>query len=803
MKKLTKIVAAVALVVIALVVCLIVLAKILITPELVQKTVLPLAEDAMHRKIELGDINVSLFSGIELHDLKIYEVDTGEVFVSTDLVRLKYQFLPLLAMKVVIDEVTVEKPKIRIVRMADGHFSFNDMAGDSGQAAEEKRAGGDNGTATPISLLVSQVSVRDGSLTFVDHALNAVKPHTVEVSQLRVTASGITPTGSIPVRIQCKIDQASLDVDGAVNLLGAAGDFKVKLASVDALAYRPYFKDAVPGKLEGLNLDLETKVSIGLEDVSAVGTINMTGLDLTLDALPDTPLKNAEVEVDYDLSLELNSGTLTLRRGNVDFNSLIAELSGKVNNVFGRPILALQLTVPGIDLKQAMQSLPAGLVAGARKLDPSGTVKVDAQLAGGLGDPVRLLRKAVTTLDNVQMTANGQRPAIFGQLKFADDKLVSEGLEMRMGQNRASIAVSAGNLFGKTIIARADVTSERFQLAPLLSAGGGAGAATGAVVGKGTPSVTRGEELGPFDLPLQASGTINIGKALYKDLFIDNFIASYQLRNNILTISRMDGNLAGGSFSNTARVNLGTKGLTYNVDLAVKTVEADSLLTAFIPKAAGALLGAMDLDLNIKGRGTQWQTMSKQLNGQGDMLVADGRVASPGLVKGFTSFLQLSDTDEIRFRNFRGDVKIVDGKLNIDSRLLSDDLKLFPKGSIGLDGTMNLSVDTRLSPKLAARLDSGGKVTRYLADKDGWSKVPLLVSGNYASPKFGLDPKGLQKQASEALGKELGRHLDKLFSSPDAAAQKDGQEQTGSETKPVDNPTDKLIQDSLKKLFGN
>ena len=798
MKKFTKILAVVAVVVVVLVVCLVVLAKILITPERVKQTVLPIAEDALQRKVELGDISVSLFSGIELNDLKVYEKDGQEIFVGTKLVRLKYQLLPLLAMKVVIDEVRVESPRIRVVRMGSGQFSFDDIAGRSERKAAKESKEMESET-TPISLLVSQVSIEDGSLVLIDHMVKGKTPHTVEISELQVAAKGITLAGSVPVTVKGRIDQARFKVDGSVSLIGPVGDFKVKVEDFDALAFRPYFNDAVPGKLEGLKVNLEANVMGGLEDISADGTLKLTELDLTLDALPDAPLKNAKIEFAYDLSIGLKSGTLDLRRGRVDFNGLVAEAAGTIKDLFNKPGLSMQLTVPGLDLKQAMKSLPPGLVSGGKDLDPSGIVKVDAQLAGGLDNPLRLLRKVVITLDDVQVAANGQRPAVFGLLKFADDKLVSEGLEMRMGENRASIAMSASNLFGKTIIARADVTSENFQLDPLLRAGGGAGAA----VGKGQPSVAKDEEIGPFDIPLQASGKISIGRTLYKGLSIDNFIARYQLKDNVLTISQMDGNLAGGSFSNTAQVNLGTKGLAYNADLAIKTVQADPLLTAFIPKAAGALLGALDLDFSIKGRGTRWQTMSKQLNGQGDLLVADGRVVSPGLVKGFASFLQLANKDEIRFKNFQGDIKIIDGKLHIDSSLLSDELKLFPKGSIGLDGTMNLSMDTRLSPQLAARLDSGGQLTRYLTDKDGWSQVPLLVSGSYASPKFGLDPKGIQKQASEALGKELGRHLDKLFKTSEPAATNETQEQTGKEDAPVDNPTNKLLQDSLKNLFGN
>ena len=108
-----------------------------------------------------------------------------------------------------------------------------------------------------------------------------------------------------------------------------------------------------------------------------------------------------------------------------------------------------------------------------------------------------------------------------------------------------------------------------------------------------------------------------------------------------------------------------------------------------------------------------------------------------------------------------------------------------------------------IAKKSSCNISTVSPMTRYLTDKDGWSQVPLLVSGSYTSPKFGLDPKGLQRQASEVLGKELGRHLDKLFKTSEPAAPNETQEQSGQEDAPVDNPTNKLLQDSLKNLFGN
>ena len=103
MKRWLKIGSVIAAVVVALVVALIILASVLITPERVKSTLLPLAEQQLHRKIELGEIGVSLLSGIEIHGLRVYEADGREIFLSAELVRLRYQLLPLLAMKVVID----------------------------------------------------------------------------------------------------------------------------------------------------------------------------------------------------------------------------------------------------------------------------------------------------------------------------------------------------------------------------------------------------------------------------------------------------------------------------------------------------------------------------------------------------------------------------------------------------------------------------------------------------------------------------------------------------------------------------
>lgn len=809
MKKFLKVFAVVVSILILLIIVLVVLANVLITPERVKSTLVPLVEENLGRKIDLGVIEVSLLSGIEIRGLKVYEQDGQEVFVATDLVRLKYQLLPLLAMKVVIDEVRLQKPSIRVVRFNDKTFNFSDLL----TTPEDKPASGtknkqeslpDVQGGAPISLLVSNVLIEEGQLVFLDHVLNDAAPYRYEISALQIVSKGVSLTGKIPLSVQCQLNGSSLDLDGYLNLQPVEAVFDVNLQDLDVVAFNPYFADSLPGKLGGLKLNLKSKVSGNPDKVAVQGTLSLADLDLQLDALPDAPLQKASLNVDFDLAFAQRQELLQILQLGIDYNGIKVVTQGDLSNLSTTPLLKLKVSVPKLQIRQAVSALPPGLVGEIGGLDPAGAISVEADLAGATADLAGLLKSAKIEMEEVEATVGDYRPAFSGRLQLAGQELVSDGLQLRIGDNRADINLRANHLFSAPILVEADVTSERFLLDPLLM--GGAGSVAGA--GKGgvdQQPITPPEqtELGPFDLPLKAKGTINISQALWNGLEIKNFLARYELSNNIFTLSRMDGEVAGGTFSNSARVDLGRKGLAYSAKLGLKSIQASPLLKAFAPKADGSLIGALNLVFALEGRGTVWQAISRNLTGSGDLLLTDGRVLRPDLVNGLSSFLQLPELNDIQFDNFSSQFKIVDGKVKIDGQMLGSTLKLFPKGTVGLDGALNLGLDTRLSPELSAKLDKKGSVAGYLADNEGWTSVPLLLKGDLSSPRFSLDPKGVQEQASKVIGKELDRQLEKLFNRSGSAPQSQGEVQPGAETTPKQDPTKKLLEDSLQKLFGN
>jgi len=807
MKKWTKIFSVVFFILVVLVVTVIVLANVLITPERVKAALLPLVEENLKRKIDLGDINVSLFSGIEIHGLTVYEQDGQEVFISTDLVRLRYQFLPLLAMKVVVDEVRLENPSIRIVRFHDGQFNFSDLTGSPESETKktvstENQSVTENETSTPVSLLVSNVLLQDGQLVFLDHVFNNKAPYRYEISNLNIAAKGVSLTGKVPLSVQCQINGARLDLDGHVSLRPLGVNFEVGLQDLDVIAFKPYFHNALPGTLGGLKLNLKSTVSGTPDEISLQGTLSLLELDLLLDALPDAPIEDATLALNYDFILSLGQERLELNKLALDYNGIKVNTKGNITALMSTPSLDLDVTVPELQIRQAINAVPRGLVGDVNSLDPAGSVSIEAKVSGKSDNAPGLLKTATIGLESVQVTVGGQRPAFSGRLLVTGDKMVSEGLQLRLGDNQADINLKVSRFFTKPVVVESDISSERFLLEPLLQASAGPAAATAKDKGTEKGSATT-DEIGPFDIPLHAFGTISVAETVWKGLEVKNFLAQYELKDNVLNLTRMDGQVAGGSFSNSARVDLGKKGLAYSAKLGLKSIQSDPLLTAFVPKAAGSLLGAMDLSFALDGRGTVWKALSRNLSGDGNLLIADGRLISPGLVDGLSSFLQLPELNDIKFDKFMGQFKVVDGQVKMDSQLTSNTIKLFPKGTVGLDGSLNLGLDTRLSPELSARLDRKGGISSYLADKDGWTQMPLLLKGSFDSPSFGLDPKGVQEQASKALSGELGRQINKLFKRSEPASQASDQKQAEESTAPAGDSSNKLLQDSLQKLFGN
>lgn len=794
MNKLVKIGAIVAGVLVVLVVALTILAKMLITPERVRATVVPIAEKALAREVHLGEIQVSLFSGISLHDLKIMEKDGADVFISTDQVVLRYRFWPLFFLQVVVDEVRLDKPNIRVVRKEDGSFNFSDLLSESAEAPEEKPStsppADDAGGAPPINLTIATVRLVGGDLLFIDQMINPAQPLRYQIAQLDVSADDIALDRAFPFEIACRINDAPLSVKGRADIAQQSGRAEISLKNFDVTAFSPYFHKQVPGRLDSMRIDLDLNAEGGVEQVISKGKIALTDIDLVLADLPDAPLRKASLALDYDVQADLKASHMTLRSSRVDFNGIVAEAAGHISNFAEAPQIALDVKVPALDVRKALAALPSALVKDAVAFDPAGVVEMTARLEGAADAGAGLLKNAQVVLKDVQADAGGLRPAINGALDLNGDQLVSRDLVVVAGENRARVDLNARNLFGEPIIVNHAVTSERFSIDALLqgsAAPAAASAAAPAAPAKDQPA----EDIGPIELPLTVNGTVKIAETVYKGLAVNDFDLAYKLINNVLTVEKMTGRMVGGTFSQTARVDLGRKGLGYQTKINLQSLQADPFVTAFLPKAAGTFFGNMNLDLDLSGQGTAADTVKRNITGKGVLNLADGRVTGAGLAQGLADFLNLEELRVLRFSKFGGSFTIDQGRVRIDSALDGSDVRMKPQGTVGLDGALDLALNASLAPALMQKLDQRGQFTRFLTDQQGWGQLPLKVAGSYAQPRFAMDTAGVRQQVEEKAREELQRRvLDRVLPA----------KPEGEEDKPQD-PARQLLDDAVRGLF--
>ena len=794
MNKFVKIGAIVAAVVMVLVVAVAILAKVLITPERVRATVLPMAEDALQREVQLGEIEVSIFSGIALHDLKIKEKDQDEIFVSAGQVVLRYRFWPLFFLQVVVDEVRLEEPRIRVVRLADGTFNFSDLiadvadAGDTGappEPAAEKSAG-----PPPINLTIATVRLTDGELVFVDQMINPDAPLRYQLSQLNFSARDIALNRAFPFELTSRINDAPFSVDGRADILRQTGNARITLENFDVTAFSPYFREQVPGRLTGLKVDLDVRAEGGVKQVVSSGKVALRDINLTLDDLADAPIRGANLHLDYDLEADLEGSTLQLRSTRLDFNGIVAEASGRVEQFDTEPRVALDLRVPALDLRKALAALPQNLVADALDMSPAGVVDVRARLEGSVDQGAALLKGAEVHLQNVQATVAGLRPALDGRLILNGDQLTSQDLIMREGANQARIDLKASNLFGETIVVSQHLSSERFDLDALLQASAAPAASTAR---QPAPAATGpAEEIGPFDIPVRADGTVKIAKTVYKGLAVDDFDLAYRLVDNVLTVEKMTGRVVGGTFNQSARVDLGREGLAYQTKVNLQSLQADPFVTAFMPQAAGTLFGNLNLDLDLSGRGTLAETLKKNLSGKGNVNLAEGRITGAGLAEDFADYLNLEELRVLRFSKFGGRFTIEQGRVRLNTELEGSEVRMKPQGTVGLDGSLDLNLNASLAPALMQKLDRRGQVTRFLTDQQGWGQLPLRVAGSYDNPRFALDATGVREQVEEKAREELQRRvIDRIL-----PAKPEGEEEQPQE------PARKLLDDAVRGIFG-
>ncbi len=241
---------------------------------------------------------------------------------------------------------------------------------------------------------------------------------------------------------------------------------------------------------------------------------------------------------------------------------------------------------------------------------------------------------------------------------------------------------------------------------------------------------------------------------------IDDFDLRYRLENNVFTVQQLNGKVAQGTFTANGSVDLGRKVPAYTSRLNLQGIQADPLVKAFFPQAAGTVFGTMNLQAALEGEGIEKAMLEKNLSGQGDVLLTDGQLTGAGLVQGLAEFLNLEELRVLRFSKATGNFSVRQGKVLVKSDVNGKDVRLQPQGTVGLNGGLDLALNLQVSPALAKRIGSS-QITQLLSSQQGWTQIPVKVGGTVNAPRFYLDTAALGKKIQEKAGEEIRGKLQK------------------------------------------
>lgn len=249
---------------------------ILVVPHFVdlglfKRTYLPLVEEALNRRLDVGEVRLSLVPtpSIRLSNLKVFDAPAyaENTFFAAEQVRLRLKLWPLLRGHFEVTELLIEKPVFNLLKQPDGTFNYSDIATKKpadGARRETRRKAEPvkpaEAAAVPI-LIPQNISVSGGQVNILTRGRSPIQIKGIDLSLKEFSADSPFPfsasfaypglkTVSLEGKLdyqeersvlelknnRLKIDDLSLPVEGGIHNPFAAPRINLNLKgdSIDA-----------------------------------------------------------------------------------------------------------------------------------------------------------------------------------------------------------------------------------------------------------------------------------------------------------------------------------------------------------------------------------------------------------------------------------------------------------------------------------------------------------------------------------------------------------------------------------------
>ncbi|MDE2287476.1 MAG: DUF748 domain-containing protein [Burkholderiales bacterium] len=269
-------------------------------PPLMHRVVAQKLGQWLERPVSFGEVSVNPYTlRLDVHNVHIGDRQPGQPFVDIGLLHVDVSWSSLWHLAPVIDQLTIDRPDIHIVRTAEQRFNFSDLIDKAAQGPKPKEP------SKPTRFAIYNVQVRDGTIQFDDRVLNA--RHQVQHLQLGIPFIANLPSDTnvfVQPLLQASIDGSPLHVSGKLKPFASSLDSIVdlKLDQFDVPRYLGYVPAALPFDLKQGTLSTDLRVQFvrtgSTPNITLSGTLGMDNVDLRdTHGAPLATLKHAEVNL--------------------------------------------------------------------------------------------------------------------------------------------------------------------------------------------------------------------------------------------------------------------------------------------------------------------------------------------------------------------------------------------------------------------------------------------------------------------------------------------------------------------------
>ena len=226
-------------------------------PPLMRSFLIRSLSESLHREVAIQQISINpLTLSLTVRGLTIKDRETPETFVSCDQLFINLESFSALRWAVILKEVRVDRPYIRIVRHQDGSYNFSDLLGasDSGQS----------GGATPRRFSLNNIRIVDGSVDLLDQPKQT--SHTVRDANIAIPFLSNIPyymETFVEPRLSATINGSQYALEGKTKPFASseATAFDIEITDLDIPHYLAYVPIETNFRIRSGKLDVKAQLS--------------------------------------------------------------------------------------------------------------------------------------------------------------------------------------------------------------------------------------------------------------------------------------------------------------------------------------------------------------------------------------------------------------------------------------------------------------------------------------------------------------------------------------------------------------